>query len=125
MGVLQLIENNAELFRKLFTYHEDDITAEKVKRILKFDACSNEVTQHFLKYITSLKKNGLEDFIKFVTGATILPSLITVKMEESDGIFASTCAREITVPTNVADYGQFIQLLNLVIKTSAQKFTSV
>ena len=127
LGVLEVIENNPELCAPLFIYDADSITSARVKSVLRFESCTNEFTQHFLRYITSCEKNNLENFIKFVTGASVLPTTIIVKvLDGSDGVFASTCSKEITLPKNITDYTKLCELLDTVIQPGIGKlFTAV
>lgn len=127
LGVLEVIENNPSLCLPLFTYETDSLTAEKVGNVLRFDdSCSNEMIQYVLKYLTLYQEKDIEKFVKFVTGATILPATIHVKVDDkSDGVFASTCSNEITLPKNIEQFEKLRELLDTIIMTGGKSFTTV
>ena len=75
-----------------------------------------------------METSDLERFITFATGAAILPVRhIVVKVVESDGIFASTCLREISLPKNANNYSKLCELINAVFQpsSSCKSFTAV
>ena len=129
LGVLDVIENNPKLCEPLFVYDESSLTPTTLKSILRFDNCPDEVKQHVLQYVTTSSKKNLENFVKFVTGGSVLPTSISIKMSDHDkaeGIFASTCSKEIVLPTVLKDYSELSELLDSVLNPSLGKsFTSV
>jgi hypothetical protein len=125
LGVLDVLEKYPEMCEPLFVYQPNSLTANNVKGILTFD-CSKEIENNVLRYLSSCKDIDRENFVMFVTGAAILPMSITVRDDNnSDGIYTSTCLREITLPSVCNEYSKLSELFKVFQEKVQKAFTAV
>ena len=79
-------------------------------------------------FIDSGSKDDLSDFLLFTTGSMIAtgglrPQCIKVSVEQTQGLFASTCSFELKIPANIPCSAAFKLALKSVVK--GNRFTTV
>ena len=84
------------------------------------DKNAQRVYQLFQTFFKNCNADGLNDFLRFVTGTrcsakSILPRRITVSCESANSIFASTCLLELKLPNHFRNYAEFEAAMHSVI----------
>ena len=87
-----------------------------------------ETQSHICKYIEEANEESRRQLLFFITGSYSLPMFrkITVKGAASDGVFASTCLFEWTIPKAAKKYEDLCSLINSTItQGGGRSFTAV
>lgn len=133
LGLLSEIEKSPQKFEQFFVHHEDNISPDFVKKLLKcpdtsLDPVAQGAVNMLHDFIDTASKDDLSDFLSFTTGSMIAtgglrPECIKVSVEETQGFFASCCSFELKIPGSISDSKEFKLLLKSVIK--GNRFTTV
>ncbi|CAH3166093.1 unnamed protein product [Porites evermanni] len=108
LGLLDEIQRKPEMFEECFVY-QGIVSNDSVASSLHFPASEDKNAQRVFQLLQTFFKNcnadGLDDFLRFVTGTrcsakSILPRRITVSCESTNSIFASTCLLELKFPNH-------------------------
>lgn len=129
LDVIDCLSNNPMLCMPLFMYEEENVSCETVKDILLFDtSCSEQTKENLLKCVTEMTKSDLVNFIHFISASRVLPrKRITIKVDEADGVFASTCLLQLVLPKQADTFEKLVSAIHSVIgnKGQTKSFTVV
>ena len=123
LGLLDEIQRKPEMFEECFVY-QGIVSNDSVASSLHFPASEDKNAQRVFQLLQTFIKNcnadGLDDFLRFVTGTrcsakSILPRRITVSCESTNSIFASTCLLELKLPNHFRNYAEFEAAMHTVI----------
>ena len=123
LGLLNEIQREPEMFEECFVY-QGVVTNDSVDSSLYFppaeDKNAQRVFQMLQTFVKNCNVNGLDDFLRFVTGTrctakSILPRRITVSCESTNSIFASTCLMELKLPNYFRNYAESEAAMHSVI----------
>eukprot|EP00794_Sanderia_malayensis_P002230 gene2230-2539_t len=130
LEVFEVMRENSSLFEPLFVYRDDQLTSALLIEKLRFQDVSEESQvpyQYLRQYLQYATRTTLERFLVFCTGCKILPMqpIRVVFSKHSDGIFASTCSLQLTLPSGFSSFGHFSTCFNSMIAECQKAFTSV
>ena len=123
LGLLDEIQRKPEMFEECFVY-QGIVSNDSVASSLHFPASEDKNAQSVFQLLQTFIKNcdadGLDDFLRFVTGTrcsakSILARRITVSCESTNSIFASTCLLELKLPNHFRNYAEFEAAMHSVI----------
>ena len=123
LGLLDEIQRKPEMFEENFVY-QGIVSNDSVASSLDFPSSEDKNAQRVYRLLQTFIKNcnadGLDDFLRFVTGTrcsakSILPRRITVSCESANSIFASTCLLELKLPNHFRNYAEFEAAMHSVI----------
>ena len=123
LGLLDEIQRKPEMFEEFFVY-QGIVSNDSVAGSLHFPASevknAQRVFQLLQTFIRNCNADGLDDFLRFVTGTrcsakSILPRRITVSRESTNSIFASPCLMELKRPNHFKNYAEFEAAVHSVI----------
>jgi len=115
LGLLDEIQREPEIFEGCFVF-QGVVSNDSVASSLYFppseDKNAQKVFQMLQTFIKNCNADGLDDFLRFVTGTrysdtSILPRRITVSCESTNSIFASTRLMELKLPNYFGNYAEF------------------
>ena len=113
-GLLGERQREPEMFEECFVYQgvvSSDSVASSLYIPPSKDKNAQRVNQMLQKFMKHCNVNGLDNFLRFVTGIrcsakSILPRRITVSCESTNSIFASTCLMELKPPNHLKNYAE-------------------
>ena len=129
---MKKLEESPSLFEIFFVFNGEEVTAKYIEDLLKKpDEVGQEqerVMQMLHMFIKNASTGTLTDFLHFVTGSrsktgAFLPGSITVSVDDTDSIFASTCTLHLKLPSSFSSYAHFESSLMGVMKGQSFKTT--
>ena len=126
------MERAPQKFEQFFVHREEDISATYVKGLLRPPESSEpavcKAMQMLYAFIQNADQEELSTFLFFLTGSKSItgvfePGCVTVSVENTQGIFASTCLLELHIPSGICSYVQFESSMRAVLQGT--KFTTV
>ena len=120
-------QNEHELFTSvealLAFYEKHKPTAKKVIKSLNNDALNEkevEIFNHLTRFVKSLSKDILILFLRFVTGADMVPDSITVSFQEQAfrAPVSRTCSNTLFLSTTYVCYSELAEELNNILRNS-------